>query len=231
MDRRQIENEHIVARYLADQLSPEEAEAFEAYYTQHPSMVREIEYALRLKEGLATLEDRGQLEELVRQRRWRWATPLSLAAAVAVAAFGAWMWQSSNRAPTLAGSLDGLAAGMTAPLPISGKYLLVRVRGTPAPLEIPLPQSRGAIELQLLPTGGAAGAPYTLALSHVDESGDTDAMARITGLTPGPDGLVTAWLDSAALRPGRHALTLTSGQSANESTSDAPADRFVIQLR
>ncbi len=55
MDRKQIEDEHIVARYLADQLSPAEAEAFEAYYTQHPSMVREIEYALRLKEGLATL--------------------------------------------------------------------------------------------------------------------------------------------------------------------------------
>ncbi len=50
MDRKQIDDEHIVARYLADQLTPAEAEAFEAYYTQHPRMVREIEYALRLKE-------------------------------------------------------------------------------------------------------------------------------------------------------------------------------------
>ena len=110
MDRNQIEAEHIVARYLADQLSPAEAEAFESYYTQHPSMVREIEYELRLKEGLATLRDRGQLDALLKARRWRWALPLSIAAAVAGAALGTWTWYgSSDAAPIAAGT--GAAAG------------------------------------------------------------------------------------------------------------------------
>src|SRR5512138_3501948 len=98
MDRKQIEAEHIVARYLADQLSPAQAEEFEAYYTQHPSMVREIEHALRLKEGLATLRDRGQLDALLKARRWRWALPLSIAAAVAGAALGTWTWFGSPSA-------------------------------------------------------------------------------------------------------------------------------------
>src|SRR5215813_9902512 len=107
MDRKQIESEHIVARYLADQLSPDEAEAFEAYYTQHPSMVREIEYALRLKEGLATLRDRQQLDALMKARRGRWALPLSIAAAVAGAALGMWTWYSGPTAtPVAARTVD-----------------------------------------------------------------------------------------------------------------------------
>src|SRR3569833_1049163 len=138
MDRKQIEAEHIVARYLAAQLSAEDAEAFEAYYTQHPSMVREIEYTLRLKEGLATLRDRQQLDGLMKARRWRWALPLSIAAAVTAAALGTWTWYgSSNTAPVAAGTLEALLENSSTTLPLSGKYMLVRVRGAEqAPLGI-----------------------------------------------------------------------------------------------
>src|SRR5690349_11516867 len=124
MDRKQIEDEHIIARYLADQLSPAEAEAFEAYYTQHPSMVREIEYTLRLKEGLATLRDRQQLDGLLKARRWRWALPLSIAAAMAGAALGTWTWYgSTSAAPIAAGSLEALMENGQATLPLGGKYM------------------------------------------------------------------------------------------------------------
>src|SRR3569833_2987010 len=129
MDRKQIEAEHIVARYLADQLSPQEAEAFEAYYTQHPSMVREIEYTLRLKEGLATLRDRQQLDGLMKARRWRWALPLSIAAAIAGAALGTWTWYGTSAAPPVAaGTLEALLENGRPTLPLGGKYMLVRVR-------------------------------------------------------------------------------------------------------
>jgi len=227
MDRKQIEAEHIVARYLADQLAPAEAEAFEAYYTEHPGMVRDIEYALRLKEGLATLRDRQQLDALMRARRWRWALPLSVAAAVAGALIGTWAWFGSPGTAPVASRLDELIAESKSPMPIGGKYLLVRMRGPDAALEIPLPAARSALELQMLPTAGAAGAPYSVSLARLGTGGGSDHVGEAGELSPGADGLVTAWVDSARLSPGRYAVELTP-QRAGVA---APADRFVIELR
>jgi hypothetical protein len=229
MDRKQIEAEHIVARYLADQLSHEEAEAFEAYYTEHPAMVREIEYTLRLKEGLATLRDRQELDTLMRARRWRWALPLSVAAAIAGAALGTWTWYgSSTAAPIAAGSLEALLQdGGRATLPLGGKYMLVRVRSTDtAPLQIPLPAEHSALELQVLPSGGADAAPYRLVLERHRAEGKPKPVAEVTRLVPGPDGLVAAWLDSERIERGQYTVELVSerGESA------APAERFVIEL-
>jgi hypothetical protein len=227
MDRKQIEAEHIVARYLADQLSPSEAEAFEAYYTEHPSMVREIEYALRLKEGLATLRDRQQLDALMRAKRWRRALPLSIAAAVAGAALGTWTWYgpSGDEGPVAAGSVQELLENTQATLPLGGKYMLVRVRSAEqVPLEIPLPAQRSAIELTVLPTGGAAAAPYHLVL---EAQGTSKPIAEVAGLAPGSDGLVAAWLDSERIQRGQYTVELTSerGEAA------VPAERFVIELQ
>ncbi len=227
MDRKQIEAEHIVARYLADQLTPAEAEAFEAYYTGHPGMVREIEYALRLKEGLATLRDRQQLDALMRARRWRWALPLSIAAAVAMALIGAWAWFGSPATVPVASRLEELVAESKLPIPLGGKYLLVRMRGADAAPQIPIPAARSALELQMLPTAGAAGAPYSVSLVRLGTSGDSDLVGEADELSPGADGLVTAWVDSARLAPGRYAVELIP-QRADAAT---PADRFVIELR
>lgn len=228
MDRRQIEDEHIVARYLADQLSPQDAEAFEAYYLQHPSMVREIEYTLRLKEGLASLRDRQQLDGLMKARGWRWALPLSIAAAIAGTALGTWTWYgSSTAAPVAAGSLEALLENGQATLPLGGKYMLVRVRsGETAPLAIPRPAAHSALELQVLPAGGATAAPYRLLLQQQRAEGKPKALAEVTGLVPGPDGLVTAWLDSERIERGQYTVELAS--EAGESA--APTERFVIEL-
>jgi hypothetical protein len=227
MDRRQIDSEHIVARYLADQLSPAEAEAFEAYYTQHPSMVREIEYALRLKEGLATLRDRQQLDALVQARHTRWGTPLSIAAVLVAALIGGWTWHGSRNPPAvLAPTLEQLVAESKSSLPLGGKYLLVRTRtAQPAALQIPIPDARSALELQMLPSAGAEGAPYTLSLSRLRD-GKTTTVDEAAGLHVGPDGLVTTWVDSGTLEPGPHTLSLNPGASG----TTMPADRFVIEL-
>lgn len=228
MDRKQIEDEHIVARYLADQLSPAEVLEFEAYYTQHPTMVREIEYALRLKEGLATLRDRKELDALMRARRRRWAMPLSIAAAIAVAIIGGWTWYGAPRSAPVASTLEELMAETNSPLPIGGKYLLVRTRSAnDGTLQIPMPASRSALELQMLPAAGAAGAPYRVSLTRLNADGKAERVGEAGGLNLGPDGLVTAWLDSARLQPGRHSVELTP---ANASSA-LPTDRFVVELR
>jgi hypothetical protein len=228
MDRKQIEDEHIVARYLADQLLPAEAAAFEAYYIEHPSMVREIEQALRLKEGLATLRDRRQLDGLMRDRRWRWALPLSIAAAIVMTVAGLLAWQGTSRGtPPVAATIQELVGDARAPLPLGGKYLLVRMRGSEQVLEIPLPSARSALELQMLPASGADGAPYQVEVEQLAEDGRASSLGRIHGLTPGADGLVSAVLDSGKLQAGRYEVQLTPAR-VDETT---PAERFVIQLR
>jgi hypothetical protein len=229
MDRKQIEAEHTVARYLADQLSPAEAAEFEDYYTQHPGMVREIEYTLRLKEGLATLHDRGELDALIRMRRWRWALPLSIAAAVAGAALGTWTWYgSSGAAPVAAESIEALLDGSHPTLPLAGKYMMVKVRGAePAALEIPLPATASALELQVLPAGGAAAAPYRLVLERHEGEGSPTPVAEVAGLTPGADGLVAAFLDSERIQRGQYTVELSPERGA----AAAPAERFVIELK
>jgi hypothetical protein len=230
MDRKQIEDEHIVARYLADQLSPAEAEAFEAYYTQHPSMVREIEYTLRLKEGLATLRDRQQLDGLMKARRWRWALPLSVAAAVAGTALGTWAWYGPVTAePVAAGSLEALMESAQPTLPLSGKYMLVRVRSAEqTPLQIPLPAEHSAVELQVLPAGGATGAPYRLVLEPIQTgAGKAKPVAEVSGLVPGADGLVAVWVDSERIQRGQYTVEL----AAEAGEAAAPAERFVIELQ
>ena len=230
MDRKQIEAEHIVARYLADQLSPAEAEAFEAYYIEHPSMVRDIEYTLRLKEGLATLRDRQQLTALMKARRWRWAMPISIAAALVAAILGTWTWYGGTpRDPPVSASLIELATGSSSPLPLGGKYLLVRVRSAAsAPLQIPIPATRSALELQVLPADGAEGAPYRLTLDRLANVSEVspEPIGNVSGLTPGADGLVTAWLDSSRLQPGQYSVELTS-ERTDAATSP---DFFIIEL-
>ena len=47
MDRKFIDDHHIVARYLADQLPDTLREEFEAYYLEHPEVVQELEATAR----------------------------------------------------------------------------------------------------------------------------------------------------------------------------------------
>lgn len=228
MDRKKIEDEHIVARYLADQLSPAEADAFEAYYIEHPSMVREIEQALRLKEGLATLRDRQQLDGLMRAHRWRWAMPLSIAAAIVLTVAGLLAWQNGSRAaPPVASTIQELMGEAKSPLPLGGKYLLVRMRGGEQVLEISLPAVRSALELQMLPASGVEGAPYEVEVEQVADDGHTTSLGRVRGLTPGADGLVSAVIDSSSLKAGRYEVQLTPARV----DGTVPAERFIIQAR
>ena len=94
MDRHTIDQQHIIARYLAGQLSTAESAAFEAHYTSHPEVVREIERTLRLKEGLAVLRDRGELDALLQQRNY-WRPAMGLAAGIAVLVIGVWLDRKS----------------------------------------------------------------------------------------------------------------------------------------
>jgi hypothetical protein len=53
MDREYIENEHIVDRYLAGELTVREARDFEKYCVEHPELLRTLPIPVRLKARLA----------------------------------------------------------------------------------------------------------------------------------------------------------------------------------
>lgn len=53
MDRKYIENEHIVDRYLAGELTVREAREFEQYCREHPEMLNELPIPVRLKARLS----------------------------------------------------------------------------------------------------------------------------------------------------------------------------------
>ena len=49
MDRKYIENEHVVDRYLSGDLTVREARDFEKYCLEHPEALREMPIPVRLK--------------------------------------------------------------------------------------------------------------------------------------------------------------------------------------
>ena len=53
MDRKYIENEHIVDRYLSGDLTVREARDFEKYCLEHPDFLNEMPIPVRLKARLA----------------------------------------------------------------------------------------------------------------------------------------------------------------------------------
>jgi hypothetical protein len=228
MDRNTIEQDHIVARYLANQLEPHEAAAFEAHYTQNPEAVRDIERALSLKEGLAVLQDRGELDALIHERHRRWLAPVALAAALALVAIGVTLWRNSSPPSALVGMLAQVVHDGGPPIVVADTYVLARVRGPTQVLEIALPPRPGAIELKIIPSARTPNDEYRVTLALLDPTkGNTEAGA-VEGLKTSNDGFVTAWLDTARLKPGRYEIALTAERT---DPSETPPDRFVVEMR
>lgn len=229
MDRQRIEKDHIVARYLAGQLNEAERSEFESYYADHREVVKDIERTLRLREGLAVLHERGELEPLVRARpRAAWPMALGLAAALGVLAVGVWLWVSQGTVTPIVNTLAALQDRSGAPLSVASSHVLVRLRGPSSDVAIPLPHERGAIELRILPSAHTENGSFRVLLGQLDAAdaiaplGDTRAQASAE------DGFVTTWLDSAGLSTGRYVVELIP---AGGEAAGLPSDRFVIELR
>ena len=221
MDREYIDRNHIVARYLADQLADAEREAFEAYYMEHPEMVREMEATARFKDALATLADRGELSQLIHphptRRPWQW---LALAATVAVITFGV---TYVVRTPT---PRSNMAAQMEAlQLPVGLVVRVERTRGL-TDAEFELPAAGTAIALQIVPDFEASPSEYRVSLLREAED-QPDAIAEIERVAA-DDGIITVYLDRAVVQPGVYRLSIegAKGTSVVGQRSD-----FRIRLR
>ena len=71
MNRIEIDNDHLIERYLDGRLSETESRRFEAYWIENPDLIRDLERGARLKSGLAGLRESGELPSLMRLKESR----------------------------------------------------------------------------------------------------------------------------------------------------------------
>jgi hypothetical protein len=220
MDRQYIDDHHVIARYLADRLSDAEREEFEAFYLEHPDVVKEMETVARFKAGLIELQRAGELDALIagrpRSRNFRY---LVAAAAIAAVAIGVSFFATrDSRLPSLLAGSPSLLVRRSEPPPAIGAIQRVfRTRTTGADAEIQLPAVRQALALEVLPESEGKSFGASLATAR-------RVLATTSGLTANTDGLVAMYLDSSRLEPGSYELTLT-----NEATGEASV--FTVRLR
>lgn len=202
MDRQYIDDHHIVARYLANRLPDPEREAFEAYYLEHPEMLREIEAAARFKSGLAQLRDSGELEALLKPTPWyaRWRYLAIAAAAIFVIGVAFYI-----RTPTpIAANLAALGGPST----VASSHAVLRRRGSSFDAEITLPETGEAIELRVLPEFAGDNSRYRISIARVNADDEREQVAQIDHLSTADDGMVPVYLDTTRIAPGDYEVTI-----------------------
>lgn len=227
MDRDYIDQHHLVARYLADELADAEREAFESYFLAHPEIVQEMEAAARFKVGLAQLRDAGALQVIVAGKRW-FAQPRTWAAAAAAAVLMAAVLFTATQPPArppLSASIFVDRFGT--PLPIAETYMILRKRDS-ADIEVELPRDSRNIELHVLPEVDPPAARYRIRLSAVSADGVWTEIATVHGLVVNQEGFVQVFVNAPAVQPGRYALVL----AADEGTTSPPNESiFWLRMR
>jgi hypothetical protein len=225
MQRGQIEAEHIIERYLADQLSEDEVAAFEEFCQKNPEIYRDIEATLRFREGLAVLRERGRLQTVLRAPPRRLWVSVAAAAAVLLAAVGLWTARLKNPSPPTASKSPILSASSAA-APILGTFVLVTQRGPHSQAALSVPRKTGAVVLKILPSDFTHDGHYAATLLKQDATGAQTPVTHVDDLKPTSDRYVTLYLNPIELPPGDYELTL-SGMSPTQTTV---ADHFALSI-
>ncbi|HMN44562.1 MAG TPA: hypothetical protein PKE27_08320 [Povalibacter sp.] len=230
MNRQYIDDHHLVARYLADQLPDTEREAFEAYYLEHPEIVQEMEAAARFKVGLAQLRESGELESLLKPTPWfRQKQYQALAAGLAVIAVGLFVFFGRGPAsqPALVASATGLVDRLRDPLPVVATAPIMRMRSTAADAELRLSAADQVFALRVLPEVEATPPRYRITLSSIGTDESLRGVGEIGALVPDAEGFVPVYVNSTKLAPGRYQLTL-SGDTGTSAANDSST--FLIRV-
>ena len=221
MDRQHIDDHHIVARYLADQLTDAERAAFEDYYLEHPEMLREIEATARFKAGLARLQDSGDLAALLRPAPWYAEWRYLAVAVVAILVVGIAFYFRTPAPPLMAANLAELGG----PTSVASSHALLRRRGSAFDAEVTLPSDADAIALRVLPEFGAPDSRYRIFLTRIDADDKKDRLAEVEHLPADDDGMVTIYLNAPRIAPGDYEVTIE-----NDDTASNQASQFLIRV-
>ena len=208
-----IDIEATARRYCAEQLSEAAASEFESRMLENPDIAREVDLTRRLRSGLGELQRSGRLEPLMHwQPASRLRVQLAAAAAVIVVVAGSLLYftRPSPSTAILATSIAALRPGVS----VSGTYLVAKRRSDDDSTTIPLPRSREAVRLNILPAAPTAAGRYRVELQEAGASAGSEPLAAVADVA-GDQGLVSVLIDTSHLKPGRYLLTLTpSGKPA-----------------
>jgi hypothetical protein len=222
-----VDDQQLFARYVAGELSEAEAVAVEERVALQPEVYREFDNILRLKEGLAVLKERGELDRLVGPRNRARAWVFGAAAAAALIGIAVWIWRTapSSSPAMLALSPSALMESGSTPLAVGVRYVFAATRGPSSSVEIAIPPTRAAIEIKLVPLGVDDRGHYRAVITRVDVDGRKPKLSEIDGVPFGSDGYVTIYIDSARLEPGIYELSLED----ENAVARQAADRFEFQ--
>jgi len=230
MDRQHIDNHHVVERFLADQLSDSDREAFEAYCLANPAMYREIEAVARFKAGLAKLEESNELQPLLQPAPAAQPFLLRHAAAIAgVAVLVALLYGAvvTLRVPAMGASVAEVSGKFRDVLPVVSEATLMAMRDpNPAVPEVRLPVAPGVIVLHVLPeegnaVAGEAGTTRYQARLQRAEGDDLEVVATAEDLPQEKkSGLVHVYLRTADLKTGEYEIAVAPmGESLDDASS------------
>jgi hypothetical protein len=225
MDSKLIEDQHLVARYLADQLSDTEREAFEAYCLEHPELFREIEMAARIKGGFARLEKSGELGAVLEKPGFG-SFVMRHAASLAAIGVGVALLLGavySLRVPAMGASVAEVSGRFRDVLPLAAEYAIERKRDSGAvDRHIELPAHPSVIHLRVLPDVEDRKR-YRATLIQEMPQGTRD-VESIRGLAPDGDGYVSFFVNSRFLTAGPYLLNV----APDEPGSQDPESNFRI---
>jgi len=197
-----------VERYVAGHLTEEETARFETAMIERPDLAADVNVRRRIKAGLALLEERRELEGLLKtapsQAHYlRYAA----AAAVLVAAAGLWSLMPRNSAP-LQALIDSRTAGSSH---VAASFMLTRTRsgGTPS---FTVQRNGGLVRLQIVVDDPDAG-PYSVRLVADAEQAAAGMQLKVSQTT---DGFAEVYLDPRELDTGSYTLTVTPSSGTEQ---------------
>lgn len=223
----------LVNRYLADQLSESEREAFEAELVRKPERLQELEATARVKIGLTRLRARGELDSLLQPAR-ALTGPMWLAVAAALTMFvlGVVLFRVSGtpaESALIVASAASLLDQRGDALPVGMVQTMFRSRAEAAEVVVEQSQSSRALEFRVLPPQ-AQPAQYAISLSRLTDDGVAVRTTSLKNLHPKADGFISVYADTARLEPGRYRLSVTPEAAAQSTDGSSEGESFLIRV-
>jgi hypothetical protein len=218
--------------YIAGRMSDTDIRAFEEKLQTDPSLARDLEESLRLREGLAMLREQGVLGQLKRPRprpRAFFVRAVAAAAVIALCVALYYVQQSTQHStqsstPTVAASLGALGTRSTPPLNVVKRYSFATVRDAIATPDLALPAS-GALELRALTALTDSHRTYRATLEKIDNQG-VSPIGTAELLAADADGFVVLYADASKLQAGEYSLHVAPDEGDNTT-----GERFTFRLR